>query len=54
LGGAAGETIGNQSAGLALIAMVISEFDLNVLYQTKPEVAIAELNRIAKINRLCH
>ena len=49
LGGAAGSTIGNQSAGPVLIKIVIPEFDLSALYQSDPQVAIAALKAVEHI-----
>jgi hypothetical protein len=47
LAGAAGSLIGNQSAGIAVIMLVLPEFDVAALYQPDPLVAIDELERVA-------
>ncbi len=45
LAGAAGSLINNQSAGVALIMLVLPEFDTKVLYETNARTAITELKR---------
>lgn len=49
LAGRAGAFVQNQSAGVVVIALVLPEFDLTILYQKYPDVAIAELNRVAQL-----
>ncbi|MGL5059084.1 MAG: pentapeptide repeat-containing protein [Microcoleus sp.] len=46
----AGQLIGNQSAGIALIMQVLPEFRIDVLYQADPKLAIAELERVAALS----
>jgi hypothetical protein len=41
--------VGNQYLGVVVIAMTIPDFDLRVLDQTDPKVAIAELERVAHV-----
>jgi hypothetical protein len=50
LAGAAGSLINNQSAGVALIMLVLPEFKVQVLYQAVPEIAISELERVAALS----
>jgi hypothetical protein len=47
LAGAAGATIGNQALGVALVAQVLPDFNIDILYQSDKDKAIAELKRIA-------
>lgn len=54
LAGCAGALVGNKSVGVAVIAQVLPEFDLRVLYQGYPFMAINELVRVSAIYQARH
>jgi hypothetical protein len=52
LSGAAGGLINNQTLGVAVIRVVLPEFDIEVLYSSNRDNAIAELQRVTALYRV--